>query len=379
VGEVYREIFREDEAILSWDQAVRLPDGCEHILPSLNLAVVHLEGFDLESAEEALKNFEACFAKYPLRNDEEHKAIIHMAQGRIALMRGDVNQALEDFNIALNRQQWFGKIGTSKEDLEAGIRISLALALESANEVLALNHYDSISAKLASLLERIKNKLNAKWQLRKARILLFKHLSNFEDLYARHSDSMLDYSWLGIVLRDLNTSFTKTLLQHTEKQDRRPRAKFYYQLYLAENLIKHGRSSQAQALLLPVIKNARDPHDRAVKSNALSLLAKTYRTDSAEYQEALLSLLEINPAIIRIRGLKLPIRKLELSREFEKIVASGNFVWSNSSPLGIRSTKTDKKLRLTLVELKNNRILQTAEAESEAKAYEQLTNSIFSF
>ena len=379
VGEVYREIFREDEAILSWDQAVRLPDGCEHILPSLNLAVVHLEGFDLDSAEDALKNFESCFAKYPLRNDEEHKAIIHMARGRIALMRGDVSQAVEDFNIALNRQQWFGKIGTSKEDLEAGIRISLAFALEATNQVLAYKNYDSTTGKLLSLIERIKNKVNAKWQLRKARILLFKHLSNFEDLYARHSDSMLDYSWLGIVLRDLNTNFTKALLQHTEAQDRRPRAKSYYQLYAAENLLRHGKNAQAQALLVPVIKNARDPHDRAIKSNALSLLATSYDADSPEYQNAVLSIFEINPAVIKLRGLRLPVRAIELTNAVKKLADAGNFIWSSSSPWGIRSSENGGKIRISLIEIKSNRIIHTAEAASASKAYEQLTNTIFSF
>src|SRR5690606_8601721 len=39
-GEVYKEIFEEEEAERSWLRATSLPDGCEHVLRSLNLALM---------------------------------------------------------------------------------------------------------------------------------------------------------------------------------------------------------------------------------------------------------------------------------------------------------------------------------------------------
>ena len=43
LGEVFRETFIEDSAVNSWTRAIKLPDGCTHILPSLNLAIIYIE------------------------------------------------------------------------------------------------------------------------------------------------------------------------------------------------------------------------------------------------------------------------------------------------------------------------------------------------
>jgi tetratricopeptide (TPR) repeat protein len=377
IGEVYRETFQEDLAINAWEQAVRLPDGCQHILPSLNLAVVHLESLNLNDANEALNNFESCFAQYTLKNDEEHKAIILLARGRIAWLSGDIDQAIEDFTTGLNRQQWFGKIGTSQEDLEAGLRVSLATALASKIQELKNTKSWSIGAYFKNLGERISLDANRRWQLRKARLLLFGRLSDFEDLYARHSDSMLDYSWLGTILRDQNSSFIERLVEKTQKGDRRTRAQNYYNLYRAENLVAHGSYEAARPLLQSVISEARKPYDQGVKANALSLLAQTYQPNEAEYQKSVLELFEINPAIIKLRGLKLPVQALGVEQAARDILTEYNFIWSASSPWGIKLESNGETQRLNFYEVSKQALIKRAESKQAQDLYKNFIEAVF--
>jgi tetratricopeptide (TPR) repeat protein len=124
-GEVYKEVFEEPKAIQSWMKATSLPDGCDHVLPALNLALMLIDQLDLNSASRAMYNFESCVAQFPLRNGEEHKALVHLARGRIDYWNGDIDNALNHFNDASERRQWFGKIGTNENDLDVGIELSV--------------------------------------------------------------------------------------------------------------------------------------------------------------------------------------------------------------------------------------------------------------
>jgi tetratricopeptide (TPR) repeat protein len=104
-GEVYREIFNEEKAEAMWLKATSMPDGCEHVLPSMNLAIMFIEQLRLTDAKKAIDAFESCITQFPLRNGEEHRALVHLARGRIALHSGDVHSAVQHLEAARERRQ----------------------------------------------------------------------------------------------------------------------------------------------------------------------------------------------------------------------------------------------------------------------------------
>ena len=104
-GEVYRELFRDAEAELAWIKALEMSDGCEHVLPSLNLAHSYIEQLRLFQAERTLNDFEACFKKSADREDSEHRTLLALAKGKIALRKNNIELADQLFQTAMADQQ----------------------------------------------------------------------------------------------------------------------------------------------------------------------------------------------------------------------------------------------------------------------------------
>jgi Tfp pilus assembly protein PilF len=162
-GEVYKEQFDEDRAESSWRKATRLPDGCEHVLPALNLAILLMEQLRHREALSAITEFESCFSSnYPLKNEEEHRALVHLAKGRIDLTFGKVESAVQHFESALQGIQWFGKIGTSPLDLQAGAMTSLAQALEARAHHVSFMRHHSFLEWMNSLREQLMDSLKSR-------------------------------------------------------------------------------------------------------------------------------------------------------------------------------------------------------------------------
>src|SRR5690606_2603565 len=99
----------------------------------------------LFAAERALADFEACFAERSIRTDTEHRSLIALSRGRIMLRKGEIDAAVEQMTIALERQQWFGKIGTDINDMRLAAHVSLAQALDAKRATLADTHVESFS------------------------------------------------------------------------------------------------------------------------------------------------------------------------------------------------------------------------------------------
>jgi tetratricopeptide (TPR) repeat protein len=313
MGEVYREIFREDSAVNAWQRAMRLPDGCEHILPALNLFVVNLETWNLKNSKNALILFEQCIAKYPLRNGEEHQSLLKMAYARLHMYSGRVNEAVTTFEDAIENQQWFGQIGTNIEDLQAGLYSSLAQALEFKINHLKTAAYESLWQRAASLARIFTLKIRTAWYNRKARLLLSEKLNNFEDAYVRHSDSMIDYPGLGIIFRELPLSLTKKFIAALSTRDDRSAASLYYQAYLGEALLAKGNTAEARMILEKVSTDSRSEFDLAVKLRAKALLAGNLPYREQEYSKLTYSIFNSAPALIRNFGLKLPVQFVNIS------------------------------------------------------------------
>src|SRR5690606_14751052 len=152
-------------------------------LPSLNLTLLYIEQLNFRGAKNALANFEACVAQYPLRNGEEHKALVNMARGRINLHAGNVDKAIELLEKALEERQWFGKIGTSVHDMQAAAMISLAQALRAKNNHLKLSESANPAAWLSESANILSNSLRAWWLMRRATQILTEDLQDLEDIY----------------------------------------------------------------------------------------------------------------------------------------------------------------------------------------------------
>lgn len=306
-GEVYNEIFQEDKARDAWVRAMKLPDGCEHVLPSLNLTFLLIGQLDLVGAKEAMDTFESCVAQFPLRNGEEHKALVHLARGRIALYAGDLKGAVDHFESALARTQWFGKIGTSQDDLKAAVMVSLGIALRKLNAHKKFERYRSTWEWAKALKLRSVNRFRSWWLLRRAREVLTENLSNMEDLFVRHTDSMLDYAALGEVLAPIPPYLLRDRINHEREQDKRSEAAPYYDSYLAENYIEHSWWNDARTLLKNVLSLTRPLYDNALKLRALTLSLQYAQPNTREYADTAYQIFQLSRAELRNEGYRLPV------------------------------------------------------------------------
>lgn len=357
-GEVYKEIFNENMAELSWLKSTSLPDGCEHVLPALNLALLYIEQTNYRGAKKTLDNFESCVAQFPLRNGEEHKALVHLARGRVDLHTGNVEQAIKHFESALERKQWFGKIGTNIEDLQVGVLISLAQALEIQNNHLKKTNHPSIAASIGSSRVQVANRIRAWWYRRRARQILSEDLENLEDIYIRHTDSMVEYPSFGYLLKDFPTRTLKNRIALEKKTDERREATLYYKGYIAENLLRHGNRDEGISLLREVISNARSQFDDALKLHAQILLLQKIRTEDEAYKFLAFEAFETARASIRNYGLMLPVNFQVENSKVKNAMENANFTLDNSKefPYTVSAEHSEGKHILSFVASKNSPI-----------------------
>lgn len=329
-GEVYKELFEDDKAESSFLRATSLPDGCEHVLPSLNLTLLYIDQMKFAAAASTLDGFQRCIAQFPLKNNEEHMALVNLARGRIDLHTGHVDRAIRRFRTAMDGTQWFGKIGTNQNDLVAAATISLSQALTRKNNImrthLPMTWREWIEQKRIITAQAIE----AWWLMRRARQILTGELNDLEDLTIRNTDSLIEYPTLGEALQGLSHSALSSRLAKEERVDTRATAKLFYQAYLAENSLGFFYSRQANEILETVIERARPRYDELLRTHASLLRMASLSPTSSRYRELAYRVFYTAPAELRNYGLRLPIR-IEtgaLSRRLRSYIADGPFVES---------------------------------------------------
>lgn len=347
-GEVYREIFQEDRAEGSWLRAVSLPDGCEHVLPSLNLSNLFIEQLRFERADWSMNNFEDCIRQFPLRNGEEHRALVHMARGRVALHTGHIEEAVKHLEDATERQQWFGKIGTNPNDLRAATMLSLAQALRAENNVLQSEVYESFTTWLENQRKITTNAVRSWWLLRRTRQLLAEDLGDFEDLYIRNTDSMLEYHTLGDVLEGIPTSVLERRIDAERKADEREGARPYYKGYLAQNYLAQGKVTAARELLDETLLELRPGPDDGLKVHLLGLKLHSVDLHSSEYKSIAGEVFSLAPGELRNKGLRLPVRSNGLSPSVLEALSEGPFIIDNTANFTVSESNKSGKITLTL-------------------------------
>jgi Tfp pilus assembly protein PilF len=333
-GEVYKEIFEEDKAETSWLKATRMPDGCEHVLPSLNLALLYIEEQNFQGAKNAMNNFESCVAQYPLRNGEEHKALVNLVRGRVYLHAGNADKAIELLDDALEERQWFGKIGTSIDDMLSATMISLSQALTAKNNQLALDTSSGLLGWAEESKEIIKNEMRAWWLMRRATQILTENLNDLEDIYVRNTDSMLEYPTFGELLARLPTAALENRLSKESKDDNRSGAVAYYKTWLAENYLNSYREKEGMELLDQALKVMRPRYDNLLKTHALILQLEHTKIGSEQYARLDSEIFELNRAKLRDHGLQLFVNYQDLPDSIISIFQGGPFYLDNSQKAG---------------------------------------------
>lgn len=370
IGEIYNEIFQESKAENSWRRSVSLPDGCEHVLPSLNIGLLAIAQLRFAEAEQVLKDFEGCVAQYPLRNGEEHKALIQLARARIALHLGNAQKAIDELSTAASRQQWFGKIGTTIPDFKAAVYTSYALALRTRN---AQYNYEKPATYLGYFEQKyqsLSNSIKANWYERKSRQLLVENLNFFEDLYVRRTDSFLEYPTLGHFLKTFrNKAISQKLIAEMEK-DPRAQAKTYYNVYRAQII---GNTLSRQQALLELLKNLRAKEDALIIIQVEQELLWTYSQDSEEYRQLASRLFtKLAPALYNT-GLPLPINTFNFDLNSQNILKRHGFLPYNESNL-------DQKISInenTITFQHLGRTTESVKFKDLDKGLNELVNRIF--
>ena len=277
-----------------------------------------IEETKYQQAAQAIDGFESCVAQYPLRNGEEHRALVHLARGRIALHRGLMDEAIEHLESAQKRQQWFGKIGTSEGDLRVAVLTSLAQALTRKNNQEDFIQSSTLYQSFVRLRNHLYRKLRARWFFRRASQILSEDLNALEDIYVRNTDSMLEYPTLGEVLAFLPTVTLENRIALERAKDSRGDAALYYDILLADNYLQNGNTPGAKKLYQSIIRQAREPYDAALKLHASLQLMKTLSPSSEQYIALAKAVFVQNRSALFSYGLKLPVN---LSQSPDRITA----------------------------------------------------------
>lgn len=379
IGEVYKEIFIEDKSEESFLRATKLPDGCEHVLPSLNMALIRISQLRFLEAEQSLINFEACFAQYPLRNGEEHKALLQLVRARIALHNGDADYALKELQIASSRQQWFGKIGTTVNDFRAATYSTFGRALKIKNNHLKFKIHNSVAEFLKTQLEIIENKFKSYWFNRRARQILSEDLNYFEDLYIRHTDSFLEYPTLADTTSGFRAqTLRKRILKEIAKDDRAPARKFY-ESYLAIQKAKSlfGGGAENIKKLNELISSLRHKKDALLKLELMLALLLNTKEGSNRYLELSSKIYEEHKSALYNAGLKLPVNTSNITARDLKFIKKAGFLISNKSELNYKISVTTTKNKKVINFYKNNRLLYLEKGASIEEIINDFRDKVF--
>ena len=200
-------------------------------------------------------------------------------RGRIAFYRGDTAKAIEHFNAAEQRQQWFGKIGTDVEDLQAGLYQNYAAAVAAESYKRRNRAAQSWREKLQLTLTQLPARLQSWWYLRKAKLVLTEDLDDFSDAFLRSTDSLLDYPNLGVIFASLPGQLARKHAQQLITSDKRQSAILYYRAFTAESILENPlnrffNKEAAVKTLQKVISDERSEFDDALKARAVALLLK---------------------------------------------------------------------------------------------------------
>ena len=339
-GEVYRELFKEGLSEAAFLRALKMSDGCEHILPSLNLSHLYIDSLRLNAAERSLADFEACYAKNDQRLDTEHRSLIALARGRIQLRAGDVKSAGENLRKSIDRQQWFGKIGTNEDDVRLAALISIAQFYAAEAAVLRDRATHSLADKAANYLESKLREFQSTWYFRIARNQAIRDMSDFEDLYVRHTDTQLEYPTLGDAVAALPPATLAKRIERLKASDTRPEAAGYYDLYLAENYLRKGSNPQALELLSKNQQSLRKI-DGLARAENLALLIEAKRKDLGFWnrlvgnydsdQQLRISLFRLLPSHLRYADFRLPVKDVSDAENKKQCPELKEFVESNLS------------------------------------------------
>lgn len=316
-GEVLKEVFEDDRAETSWQKAINMPSGCEHILANLNLALLYIEQINYRGAKRSIDAFLACSAQFPLRNGEEHKAFVEFSRGRIDLHTGHLDSAIAHLEAALEQRQWFGKIGTDLADLKTATLISLGQALRAKINQMQFYQFESLTERLYWIEKKAEYAVRSWWYLRRARQILSQELNDFEDLEVRHTDSMLEYSTLGEALGGFPERLIRAKLKQLGNDDLREGAAPYYKMYLVEVLLARGEDAEAYGLLEEVARAARPQFDRALALQARTRLLEYLTPTDSDYRELAEQVFREKRAQLRNYGLRLPVNFIATSEGHE--------------------------------------------------------------
>jgi tetratricopeptide (TPR) repeat protein len=306
-GEVYKEIFDDVKAESTFLRATSLPDGCEHVLPSLNLTLLYIEQLKTNAALSTMDAFQRCIAQFPLRNNEEHAALVNLARGRIDLHTGNVDRAITRFETALQGTQWFGKIGTNQDDLLVAATISLAQALLRQNNLLRFHHPETWREWAKQKETIASNSIRAWWLLRRARQILIDDLHDIEDLTIRNTDSLLEYPTLGEALAGLSSSALSRRVEGQRAKDNRAIAGSFYDAYLAENEMSWLFPRASNEKFESVMQRGREGFDTLLKTHATLRRMSTLSPDSERYRELAYRVFYTTAPELRNYGFRLPV------------------------------------------------------------------------
>lgn len=378
-GEVYKELFDDEKAESTWRKAIRLPDGCEHVLPTLNLGILLMEQLRINDISRILDEFEDCVKQFPLRNGEEHKALVNLMRGRISLMSGKSDTALAFLEKSIEGTQWFGKIGTNENDLISASLISIIQAYEAQSNYLKTKVYSSFFERISSIKKRLSIWVKRKWLIRKAKLTLITKQNDIEDFKIRNTDSLIDYSSFGDLLEHLPPILIEKKIQQIIDSDTRKESLNFYNIYLAQSYLYHGKKTKAQEIVNSTLQNLRPRYDDSLKVQALLIKLSTTNGDLKTYNQTAQLIYNLSKATLRNKGFYLPVNYSIRDNSILNNLNDTNLKLDNSVELTyeIKEESNNGEIVLQFINKSTNKVLYSEKGTEQVDVLNKFLDLIF--
>ena len=266
--------------------------------------------------------------------------------------------------------------------MQVALYSSLSQALIKKNNHLKSTYTNSIFEKFNNLIQIIKNKIESNWFHKKVILILTEDLTDFEDLYIRHTDSFLEYPTLGAITKKIPRSTFERAINKMKANDNRQGAILYYNAYLAENYLNNGKKSKALEIFKQIINDKRSNYDLALKTHIKLLLLQQIKNSNQEYIKLTQEIFSTSPGNLRNYGLKLLVNYDNLSSQIIKKLNKTSFTLDDSNSLNLRYkisySNSNNEHNFSFIDNNFNSVIIKTSNEDLTKAINMFVNDVFS-
>jgi len=209
---------------------------------------------------------------------------------------------------------------------------------------------------------------------------LTEDLKDFEDLYVRNTDSMIEYHALGDITQAMPTSILENRLAKEELDDNRSGSRPYYKAYLAQRYLSGIEAAfhkdEGLRLCNEALDELRPGPDAGLMVQLLVLKLQNTTEGTQEYRAMAEKVMSLAPAEIRNHGLRFPVQEIGLPPELSAVLERSIFFDDPAATHAITGKMDSSGVKLSLTSPHSTKV-HSANTESPAAAFDMLADMFF--